>query len=365
MPAPATRLASLDVFRGATVAAMLLVNNPGSWAAVYGPLDHAEWHGWTATDLIFPFFLFIVGITTELSKKDPRGILRRGALIVLFGLLLNAFPFYWWGKIAGVAEPSFGERVVYRFAHLRYMGVLQRIGIVYTLAALVAWKATRRQIAVLVLVLLAGYAFVLTRGPLEPPEATVAAAVDRAMIGESHIWSSTKTWDPEGPLSTIPAIATCLLGVLAAEPIRERKLPLLVLCGVAGLAAGLLWNVWLPINKNLWTSSYVLFTAGYACVLLAACIWVIDVKGFGGWIRPFVVFGINPLVAFVGSGVMARLLSIIKIDGVSLQAYTYRQWFAPFFDPPQIASLLWGLTFVAFWLAILWAMARRGWVLKV
>jgi predicted acyltransferase len=365
MPPSASRLASLDVFRGATVAAMLLVNNPGSWGAIYGPLDHAEWHGWTATDLIFPFFLFIVGITTELSRKEPRGILRRGALIVLFGLLLNAFPFYWWGKIAGVPEPSLVERVVYRFAHLRYLGVLQRIGIVYTIAALVAWKASRRQIVALTVVLLAGYAFALTRGPLEPPEATVAAAVDRAVLGESHIWSSTRTWDPEGPLSTIPAIATCLLGVLAAQPVRERKLGVLFGAGVAGLVSGLVWNVWLPINKNLWTSSYVLFTAGYACVLLALCIWVVDVKGVRGWIRPFVVFGINPLVAFVGSGVMARLLSIVKVDGLSLQAFTYRHWFAPYFEPPQVASLLWGLAFVGVWLAILWAMARRGLVLRV
>src|SRR5437870_13776306 len=129
MPPTSERLVALDVFRGLTIAGMLLVNNPGSWSAIYPPLEHAPWNGWTPTDLIFPFFLFIVGITTELSKKDPKRIIRRGLLIVLAGLLLNAFPFFWWGKIAGNADPSFWDRVVYRAAHLRFAGVLQRIGI--------------------------------------------------------------------------------------------------------------------------------------------------------------------------------------------------------------------------------------------
>src|SRR6059036_1179245 len=160
------RLLSLDVFRGLTVAGMLLVNDPGSWSAIYPPLEHAEWHGWTPTDLIFPFFLFIVGITTELSKKDPKRIVRRGLLIVLAGLLLNWFPFFWWGKIAGNPDPSFWDRVIYRIEHLRFAGVLQRIGIAYMAAALLTLRTTRRQQIAIISAILIGYWIVMTLVPV-------------------------------------------------------------------------------------------------------------------------------------------------------------------------------------------------------
>ena len=332
------RVAALDAFRGATVASMLLVNNPGTWSAIYPPLRHAEWHGWTPTDLIFPFFLFVVGITTELSRKEPKGILKRGALIVLCGVFLHLFPYF-------------------RFDTLRWMGVLQRIGIVYIIAALIAWKAPRRTVAVIAAVILLGYWGVLARGPLEPPEATIAAQVDRALIPEPHLWKQAKTWDPEGPLSTIPAVATALLGVLAARWVKEKNVKTLTIAGTCGIAAGLAWGLVFPINKNLWTSSYVVLTAGYACVILA--IWM-------KWLpaKPFDVFGVNPLVAFVGSGMMARLLGIIKVDGVSLQALSYRTLYKPYFDP-QLASLLWALTFVAVCYAILALLHRRRIYLRV
>ncbi|HUP62285.1 MAG TPA: heparan-alpha-glucosaminide N-acetyltransferase domain-containing protein [Thermoanaerobaculia bacterium] len=339
------RLQSLDVFRGATVAAMLLVNNPGTWSAIYAPLRHAEWHGWTPTDLIFPFFLFIVGITTALAPKEPKAILRRGALIVLFGLLLNAFPYF-------------------RLDTLRWSGVLQRIGIVYIVAALIARYVSRRVMAILVAVILLGYWAILAQGPLEPPDATVAARIDRAVLGPDHIWKSAKTWDPEGPLSTIPAVATALIGILVTPLVRARNLARLLLAGAAMLAGGLLWHRAFPINKNLWTSSYVVFTAGFACVILAACIWIIDVRGWRGWTKPFVVYGMNPLIAFLGSGAMARLFGIIKVDGVTLHAKIYRALFKPYFEP-HFASLLYALTFVGVWLAILWVLYRRNLILKV
>ena len=317
---------------------MLLVNNPGTWSAIYWPLAHAPWHGWTPTDLIFPFFLFVVGITTELSRKEPKGILRRGALIVLCGLLLHLFPYF-------------------RFETLRWMGVLQRIGIVYIVAALIAWKASRRTIAVIVAVILLGYWGVLAQGPLEPSEATVAAQVDRALIPEAHMWKQSKTWDPEGPLSTVPAVATALLGVLAARWVRERNVKTLTISGAIGIAVGLLWDLAFPINKNLWTSSYVVLSAGWACAILA--LWISKLPA-----RPFDVFGVNPLVAFVGSGIMARLLGIIKVDGVSLQALSYRTFYKPYF-PPKLASLLWALTFVLIWYGILWLLHRRRIYLRV
>lgn len=333
-----TRLDALDAFRGFTVAAMLLVNNPGTWSAIYWPLRHAEWHGWTPTDLIFPFFLFVVGITTELARKEPLRILRRGGLIILCGLLLHAFPFF-------------------RLGELRYMGVLQRIGIVYIIAALIAYRASRRTIIAITIAILLGYWTILSLGPLEPPEATIAAQVDRALISTPHLWKQAKTWDSEGPLSTLGAIATALVGVLVTPWVRARNVKMLTIAGVIGIAIGLAWGQVFPINKNLWTSSYVIFTAGCACVVLALWIWKLPAK-------PFVVFGVNPLIAFLGSGVMARLLGLIKIDGVSLHALSYRTFFKPYFEP-HLASLLWALTFVSVWYAILWVLYRKGIVLKV
>src|SRR5581483_3158528 len=227
MPPPSERLVALDVFRGVTIAGMLLVNNPGTWSAIYPPLEHAEWNGWTPTDLIFPFFLFIVGITTHLSlrKRAPDKvvpkILRRGLLIVLVGILLNAFPFFWWGKIAGNPDPTFWQRVVYRVEHLRWAGVLQRIGVAYMAAALLTLRTTRRQQIAIVFSILIGYWIVVMLVPVpgtgtigaftfNQPAKTLEAWTDQKIFGLDHIWSGSKYWDPEGLLSTFPAIATAM-----------------------------------------------------------------------------------------------------------------------------------------------------------
>ncbi len=371
-PSPATRerLVSLDVFRGITIASMLLVNNPGTWSAIFWPLGHAEWHGWTPTDLIFPFFLFIVGVTTDLSLRGrPTGdavrrILKRGFLIILFGVLLSWFPFYSRGELAGIDNPTMLDRIMWKIDHLRIPGVLQRIGVVYMVAALIALKTTRRQQIVIVVAILLGYWAIITRGPLEPAPETVAATVDRAVFGEKHLWSQSKTWDPEGPLSTIPAVATGMLGILVAPWVREKRVRELALYGAMGLLAGLLWDFLFPINKALWTSSYVVFTAGFACVMLALCIWVIDIHHVSGWTKPFVIYGVNPLVAFVGSGLMAKIIDMWKIGPVSFKTFTYQLVYEPYF-PPKVASLLWGLTFVLFWLGVLWILYRRKWFLRV
>jgi predicted acyltransferase len=382
LEAPRERLVSLDVFRGLTIASMLLVNNPGSWGAIYPPLGHAPWHGWTPTDLIFPFFLFIVGITTELSKKDPEKIIRRGLLIVLAGLLLNAFPFFWWGKIADNPDPSFWDRVAWRFSHLRFAGVLQRIGITYMAAALLTLRTSKKTQVAIISAILIGYWLLMTVVPvpgtgsigaflLDLPDKTLAAWSDRLILGRNHIWASSKTWDPEGPLSTLPAIATAMLGVLAGSYLVKKEKPLvervvtLFGAGSLGLLAGSFWGAFFPINKNLWTSSYVIFTAGFACVVLAACIWIIDLHGVRWWTKPFVVYGVNPLVAFIGSGIMARLIgSLIKVNGISLQQLSYKVAFQPLF-PDKLASLLWGLSFVAFWLGVLWLLYRRNIIVKL
>ena len=353
---------------------MLLVNNPGSWGSIFWPLGHAKWHGWTPTDLIFPFFLFIVGVTTDLSLRGRatpdavRRIVKRGLLIILFGLLLNAFPFHSRGELPGIADPTIADRIVWRLDHLRIPGVLQRIGVVYMIAALIALKTSRKQQALIVAAILLGYWAIITRGPLEPAPETIAAAADRAVFGEKHLWSQSKTWDPEGPLSTIPAVATGLLGILAAPWVREKRVRELALAGVAGLVLGLLWDPLFPINKALWTSSYVLFSAGAACVMLALCIWIIDIHRARGWTKPFVVYGVNPLVAFVGSGLMAKIIGMWKVNlggrMVSIKQASYVLFFEPYF-PPKVASMLWGLTFVLFWLAVLWVLCRRKWFLRV
>jgi predicted acyltransferase len=421
-PVPASeRLMALDVFRGITIAGMLLVNNPGSWGAIYPPLEHAPWNGWTPTDLIFPFFLFIVGVTTHLSlsHRDPNTltmtIIRRGLLIVLAGLLLNAFPFFWWGKMAGIPDPTFLQRVLWRAQHLRFMGVLQRIGFAYIAAGLLTIRTTVKQQIAIIVALLLGYWFVMTLVPvpgtgtigyflLDQPERTLAAWSDRLILGTNHIWASTKTWDPEGPLSTIPAIATAMLGILAGRWLTDKRRPLLERiaglfgAGCLGMVAGELWSWVFPINKNLWTSSYVVFTAGFACVVLATCLWILDVRektagvgsresGVGSselrpptpdsppphqipaWARPFIVYGVNPLVAFVGSGIMARCIDSlfkITIEGkkTSLHQASFDAFFAPYF-PDKFASLLWGLAFVAVWLAILWLLHRRNIIVKL
>ena len=374
------RLVSLDVFRGLTVAGMLLVNNPGSWGAVYPPLGHATWHGWTPTDLIFPFFLFIVGITTHLSMTARRArgdddaalrrqIIKRGALIVLFGFLVSTFP-YW---------------PLTRFTDVRIPGVLQRIGVVYAFAALFTLRTTIRQQVLIVVALLYGYWFAMTLLPvpgsgggiganlLDDPSRTLAAWADRTLLG-SHLWAGSRTWDPEGPLSTIPAIGTAMLGVLAGRwiaadrPLAER-LSGLFAAGALALVMGLMWHWSFPINKGLWTSSYVLFTGGMAAVALATITWVIDANGVTWWTRPLVIYGMNPMVAFVGSGMMARTiysLWTVSYGGnqVPVQSAVYQSVFASWLAP-RTASLAFALCFVLLWYGILRTLWRRNLFLKV
>jgi len=377
---PSERLVSLDVFRGLTVAGMLLVNNPGTWGAIYPPLGHAAWHGWTPTDLIFPFFLFIVGITTHLSLSSRRArgdsdavlrkqVLRRGVLIVLIGWGLSAFPFY----------------PLERITELRIPGVLPRIGVVYLCAGLLTLNASVKQVVIMLVVLLYGYWFAMTLLPvpggcelgalcLDVPSRTLAAWVDRALL-DGHLWRSAKTWDPEGPLSTLPAIGTAMLGVLCGRWLALKERPLLerlngmFAVGALLMVVGLMWHWSFPINKGLWTSSYVVFTAGMAAVSIATITWIIDVQGVTWWTRPLVIYGVNPIVAFVGSGLMARIIYSlwkVEVDGkqVSVQAVVYKTVFASWLEPRN-ASLAFAICFVLFWYAFLAVLYRRNLILKV
>jgi predicted acyltransferase len=398
------RLRSLDVFRGLTVAGMLLVNNPGSAAAVYGPLRHSAWHGWTPADLIFPFFLFIVGITTHLSlsAREARGdgdsairrqIVRRAGLIFLVGLVLNWFPFYQSGAIAGHPSPDFLDRMAARLEHLRLLGVLQRIGLAYLAAALLAWKAPARRVAATAAALLVGYWAAMTLLPvpgqgavgaalLDDRSRTLAAWVDRTTLDwtrwslGNHIWDAGVTYDPEGLLSTIPAAATVLLGILAGRwiaaprPLADRLRGLLA-AAFAGITLGAVWGWWFPINKSLWTSSYVLLTAGMACAAIAAVVWLVDVRRWaaGRWSEPFAVYGTNPMVAFVGSAVMAKLVHStfkLKLDGHRMGAEeALHHALVGAGMGARAASLAYALLFVGAWFAVLLALYRRRIVLRV
>ena len=373
------RLLALDVFRGATVAGMLLVNNPGSWGAIYPPLEHAPWNGWTPTDLIFPFFLFIVGITTHLSAEARRArgddegailrqVLKRGALIILFGWMLAAFPFW---PLARITE-------------IRLPGVLPRIGLAYMGAALLTRRGSLQQQVLTLVALLYGYWFAMTLLPvpgqlgiganlLDDPNRSLAAWLDRLLL-DGHLWKSSRTWDPEGILSTVPAIGTAMLGVFtgrwlgSGRPLAER-LNGMFAAGALAMMLGLMWHWSFPINKALWTSSYVLFTGGLAAVSIATIMWITDVQRVTQWTGFFVTYGLNPMAAFLGSGLMAKLIySLLKVDlggkPVAMQAVIYRGAFASWLAPRD-ASLAFAICFVLFWYAMLRALERRGIVFKV
>ena len=395
------RLLSLDVFRGLTIIGMLIVNNPGNAETAFLQTRHSPWNGCTLADLVFPFFLFVVGITTQLSlearaargdsdQEIRRQILRRGALLFAIGLLLNWFPFYQYGTIEGHPHPTVLDHFIARLSELRFLGVLQRIGIAYAAAAFMSWKASGKRVALWIQAILLGYWLLLTLVPvpgqgtigfyqLNNPGHTLAAWVDRATLDWSrwglgnHIWQESRVYDPEGLLSTIPAIATVLFGVLIARllasprPLDER-IRQLVAAGAVLTIAGFLWGLAFPINKNLWTSSYVGFTVGVACLTLAAITWLTDVRQWRRWTEPFVAYGINPITAYVGAELSAVLFdSTIKLRVAgrlqSLHALSYdglARWL-----PPAVASLGYSLAFVALWYFMLRVLHRRGIVLKI
>ena len=344
---------------------MVLVNNPGTWRAVYPPLRHAEWHGFTPTDLIFPFFLFIVGVAIPLALGRRVGggesrsavvakILRRSVIIFALGLLLHAVPDF-------------------DFANIRIPGVLQRIAVCYLVAALIFLLTSWRIQAGLVAVLLVSYWTALTLVPVPgfgpgnlSPEGSLAAYVDRALLGP-HIWRAARVYDPEGLLSTVPAIATTLIGVLAGHWLRagrgrdDTALGLLV-AGAAGVGLGEAWGLWFPINKALWTSSYAILTAGAALLVLGACYWIVEALNWRGWTRPFVVLGVNALALFFLSSLVARLLVVIKVERVSgrtpLHAWLFDHLFAPWAAPIN-ASLAFALTYLLLWLLLMWLLDRH------
>lgn len=402
------RLISLDVFRGLTIAGMILVNNPGTWAYIYPPLKHAEWHGCTPTDLIFPFFLFIVGVAITLSltkrkeqagsKKDLYGhIIRRGVILIILGLLLSTPTAFFVGS-----DKSFWEIM----GTWRIPGVLQRIGLVYTIAAIMFLNLDARKLTIWTIAILLGYN--LSLGIIPVPtigkpgynavviekkdnqinyiDDNLPAYVDRALLG-NHIWVKDK-YDPEGLLSSFPALATVLLGILVGIWLREKvevgeKISWLFAAGCLITVAGYIWGAWFPINKPIWTSSYVLYTGGLAILFLATCYWLIDVKKYDFWTKPFLVYGSNAITVFFASGVVARILAIAKVNGgnaaqimfdnglhktlmseISLKDYLFANLYLSWLSPIN-ASLAFALSYVIIWLGLMWILYAKKIFIKI
>jgi predicted acyltransferase len=360
------RLGSLDVFRGATIAAMILVNNAGDWSKTYSPLLHAEWHGWTPTDLIFPFFLFAVGVAIPYSfagrlQRSGGGlgplhwqIVRRSLILFALGLFLSWFPFY-----------------TVDWSAARIPGVLQRIAVVYLVAAFAWLHLGARSRALLALFLLVGYWGAMVWIPVPgygagdlSPQGNLEAWIDHRLLG-SHTWRKAPgPGDPEGILSTAPAIVTALAGLFAGDWLRSprtrgEKLRGLLLWGGAATVAGLALDPWFPINKNLWTSTYVLFTAGLALLLSAASYYLVDMKGQTGWTRFFAIFGTNAIFAYFGSSLMAKIL-IISGWQQGLYRCLFDSWL-----PDYVASLAWALAFVAIWWGLTALLYRQRIFIKI
>ncbi len=414
---------------------MILVNNPGTWSALYPPLAHADWHGCTPTDLVFPFFLFIVGVAISLAlpRQREKGksdgeimtkVLKRSVIIFMLGMFLAGFPrfgidtaalsaghrFVYYLLLAGFVVSLFVLQIVTQqapaktysaqtkriwriatiaffaatvavgFSHfdlsqIRIPGVLQRIALVFLIASFIflktGWKV---QIGITAGLLLL-YWFLMAVVPVPgigpanfEAETNLGAWLDRLLL-DGHLWSQSKTWDPEGLLSTLPAIGTGLLGVLTGTWMQSGfpKAEIVVwmfIDGVACIVLGLFWDLAFPINKKIWTSSYVLYSGGIAMQALAICYWYIDVKKPGKWIEPFLAYGSNAITAFVGSGVVAILLGRIQVGESSLQGWLFETFFASWLSPVN-ASLLFAIAFVSVFFVPFWVLYRRKVIIKV
>ena len=363
------RLISIDAFRGATIALMILVNTPGTWSHVYAPLRHAQWHGCTLTDLVFPFFLFIIGVSMRFSfekyefcKWGPlfKKVVWRTITIFTIGLLLNAFPFV---------------RQNWDWSHFRIMGVLQRIALAYIMTSFIVVRADIIGIVKISLGLLFGY-WILLMGygwysGLDPYalKSNLPLIVDSLILGDNHLYSGMGIpFDPEGLLSTIPAVVTILIGFLVGTMIKtttdhEDNAQRMAVLGSTLIILGWIWGFTFPINKQLWTSSYVLFTGGIATLVLSSIIWIVDVKNIKTWTKPIVIFGANAIFLYAASGIWTKILLKIKfeLDGqmTSGYGYLYQTIFQPFFGDIN-GSFLFALFHVfMFWLILAWMYRKK------
>ena len=375
------RLTSLDVFRGMTIAGMILVNMAGVAEQVYPPLLHADWNGCTPTDLVFPFFLFIIGVAIAFSLSKYTNvpnlyipplskailywrIIRRSAILFALGLLLNGFWNYDWKTI-------------------RLMGILQRISLAYLLATLIVLNLPRRGQWAIAFLLLIGYWLAMSLIPVPgygvgnlSREGNLGAYIDRLLIGTAHLYKGDNynlMGDPEGLFSTLPAVVSVLLGYFTGEWLRKQPIKSstsmdLVLVGLSSLVVGEVWGFWFPINKKLWTSSYVIFTTGWALILLAACYEWIEVRSRHRWGKPFEIMGLNAIFVFVASVLMIKILVKTHI-GVGEKAPTTYEWIYAHLFVPWVGAMNGSLSFalitVLFWWLVLYGMYRQRWFIKI
>ena len=419
------RLTSLDVFRGFTILLMTIVNNPGSWSSIYPPLEHAEWHGCTPTDLVFPFFVFIMGTAIPFAMPTKHfdwavfnKILVRSLRIFCLGFFLSCFSRIHVFDLEGI--PLLAIRLIITFAvayallgnfslkvktylavgifaillgltysnlesfqDTRIPGVLQRIGIVYFFASILYLKTNLKTQLIVAASLLIGYwllmAFVPVPGFGEAnfeKGTNLASWLDNFLL-EGHLWASFKTWDPEGILSTLPAIGTGIIGMFIGQLLnlqiaKTEIAKKLALAGIVLVISGLLWSIIFPINKSLWTSSYVLYTAGIATICLTILYYIIDIANYKKWTKLFLIWGVNPMIVFFFSGVIPRVLSSIKVQSpeiateqINLQTLIYKFGIETWFENPLNSSLAYAILYAIFWSLILWVFYKKKLIFKV
>ena len=419
------RLISLDVFRGITILLMTIVNNPGSWATVYPPLLHSVWHGCTPTDLVFPFFIFIMGVavpfampTKTFDKVVFNKIWVRSLRMIGLGIFFNFFANIQLFGLEGIPlltgrliltalvgyalMGNFSLKIktylavfifsVYMilayggfesYENVRLPGVLQRIGIVYFVISLLYLKTTLKTTIIVLLSILLGYWGLMTLVSAPGFEVTnlemgtnLAAWVDNVLL-KGHMWEVTKTWDPEGILSTIPAIGTGIIGLLIGQLLNSsiskiEMIKKMSLYGVILIVFGLLWSLVFPLNKALWTSSFVLYTAGIATVSLSVLYYLIDVLNYKKGLKLFLIWGVNPMIVFFLSEIIPQALAMISIQNpkipseqINLLDYLYVFGVQPFFSNPMTSSLIFALIYVGFWSIMLLYFYKKKWYFKV
>ncbi len=403
------RVVSLDVFRGLTVMLMTLVNNPGDWEHIYAPFEHAKWHGCTLTDLVFPFFLFIVGVSIVLAKPDGKPVpvaklITRTLRIFLLGFFLSFFSRIHVGDLVGfplllfrlaftalvtiallgkyAAKNQLTVAVILAivmfglafsgledFKTVRIPGVLPRIAVVYLIVGFMYGRLTLTALAFIAALLLVAYYAMMTLipvpgvGPANLNEGTNLAAYIDNLVLPGHLWAVSKTWDPEGILSTIPAIATGIIGLLAGTQIRKTRH--LAWGGLVLLILGFVWGIYFPLNKALWTSSFVCVTAGWALLSLAALRYFVDEKNQTAFIAPILLFGMHPMLVFFFSGIIPRALNIIKIGDQGIAGWMYQQAIAGHVSNLYVASLTGAVVYLVIWYAILRVLTYLKWTVKV
>ena len=376
------RLMSLDVFRGLTIAAMMTVNNAGDWSNVYPTLKHTEWHGWTFTDTVFPFFVWIVGVAIpfalvrRLEEGQAKGpllakILRRSITLYAIGVFLNGFPFYDFIKHQGLDWSMY-----------RIPGVLQRIAICYLVSSIIVLNTKIRGQIIAAAAFLIGYIVLMRCGSMPgfpvgdlSKEGNFSHYVDTLVWGK-HVYEKAKTWDPEGFLSTLPAIGSCLLGVLIGQLLRSKrseaeKASWIFTSGALLMFGGQLLNFWMPINKPIWTSSYALFMAGLAATVFGVCYWLVDVQRYQKWCKPFAIYGMNAIAVYIAAGILGRLtIKFAAGDGITpLKTFFYDSSFGKLATSgvlrPENASLCWAVSYALLMYLIAYVLYRKKWFLRI